>query len=88
MGLNEIQINELTFEDVSISDVINKVALQICDQQAEISFKAGIKEVLNIIKKDTYFCDDVMDGDTLPNEPDRYLVQFSKDTWLKLKEIR
>lgn len=55
MKLDEIEIKGLAFSgNDSISEIINKVTLQICDQQAEISFKAGIREVVEWIRDNSF----------------------------------
>ena len=56
-------------------------AEDILNNAGRAIYQAAMKEVMEVIKNDAYFCDDLMDGDTMPNEPDRFLVQFSRDTW-------
>lgn len=49
--------------------------------------KKGIEEVVKFILTDEFFADDLLDGDTNWDEPDRYFIRFSRDNWqAKLKE--
>ena len=79
--VNICQVINLDHKWLAVSPGIVDKEEKVAQTQADISFKAGMKKVVELIKNDAYFCEDIMDGDTLPSEPDRYLVQFSRDAW-------
>ena len=73
------------FDFVLADDAINW--LYDIDTRFAEGKKTGRKEVVEFILADEYYADDLMDGDTNWDEPDRYLVRFSRNNWrAELKE--
>jgi hypothetical protein len=46
-----------------------------------------IRRVVELIKADKYFSDEVEDADSLPSKPPRILVSFSLKTWQELERM-
>ena len=77
LGEYEIDSRVRRWEATEEGDPFNILA----DEQAKVTWDAAIREVVEFIVSDEYYADDLQDGETMPNEPTRYFVRFSRDNW-------